>query len=213
MALDLIDDSPSGDKWLEAIAKINDTITTLNLLDLGVEGQVFKKTGGGFLEGDWQDVLPAGGDTRAALLKNSATDFDVDFYPIHEVPSGGDTDYVLTKNSATDFDASFIEVAPSNSVALSADALTYLTAGVMYYAKIGKIVTVTLNFSLIDVGFPFLVNATAFPPPITPFTFLLLDDITSGRNDYKMDASGFISKLFLGSGTVNGSCTFSYICA
>ncbi len=56
MALDLIDDSPSGDKWLEAIAKINDTITTLNLLDLGVTGQVFKKTGSGFLEGEWVEI-------------------------------------------------------------------------------------------------------------------------------------------------------------
>ena len=78
--------------------------------------------------------VPIGGTTGQALIKNSATDFDVNFITTvntvngesgpdvtldtddvgegttnlyNRVPTGGATNNVLAKNSATDFDASF----------------------------------------------------------------------------------------------------------
>ena len=48
---------------------LKDAITAINLLDGGDDGEVFKKTGTGFLEGEWSDVQADSGWIDAELTE------------------------------------------------------------------------------------------------------------------------------------------------
>lgn len=63
------------------------------------------KNSGADFDVSWQAPVPVGGAANAALMKNSTSDFDLKWqYPI---PNGGLSHAVLTKNSNSDFDTNW----------------------------------------------------------------------------------------------------------
>ena len=85
----------------------NDTYGAGTVTDSGTatrrEADFFTGTGTGGL-------LPTGGTSGQALLKNSSSNYDASWADIHQVLTGGSTSQVLGKNSGTNYDYSWIDV-------------------------------------------------------------------------------------------------------